>query len=135
MHVHILAVYNGYLQRQAGDPLSPRYYHSALCHDSFKELDFKDIKQYFKAAEKISCITPEMKSYFPQTAKGKQRVRHIFSTFLLGIYCYDNINNLQDSIKNFIQQLKTIFPKLTSKTPCIRVTLILTTIFLCTIHH
>ena len=78
------------------------YYEKALTHDSFTTLDFSDIEQYFIDGNKKGCIPDVCKQFFDK--KGN-RVRHVFSVYLLGIYCYDNITVIKSDFNDFIEKI------------------------------
>ena len=76
-----------------------------LLHQNFDELNFDDIKQYFLVGGKESCIPEELSDFFSNSDMGKSRTQHMFSVYLLGIYCYDNIKYIRDSFHDFIKRI------------------------------
>ena len=81
------------------------YYGQELKHDSFKDLDYEDIERYFKYAGKLDCLHCELNKFFAYTDEGKRRVSHMFSVYLLGIWCYDNIANIRKAFDSFIEKI------------------------------
>lgn len=80
------------------------YYNKKLKNDQFESVDYSDIRLYFQYGEKRECVEiPEMNDFFADTNEGKMRVKHMFSVYLLGVYCYDNIEIIKMSFDDFIK--------------------------------
>lgn len=99
-------IYDGYL----AESNMVVYYNTRLEHDKFEDLDFSDIEKYFCDGEKKPCIPDKARPFFESTGKGKQRIKHVFSAYLLGIYCYDNIGIIREDFNAFIE--KKIWPQI-----------------------
>ena len=81
------------------------YYGQELKHDNFKDLDYEDIKMYFKYAGKLDCLHCELNKFFTYTDEGKRRVSHMFSVYFLGLWSYYNITNIRKAFDSFIEKI------------------------------
>ena len=81
------------------------YYRNCSIQEDYSALRFEDIVKYFNVGGKVTCLQPEMKDYFSIVEKGTERVKHTFSVYLLGIYCYDKVEKIRTSINTFIQKI------------------------------
>lgn len=100
--MNLLDIYDGYLS-PSNTERTILYYSGYLPHHTFFDTDLEDIQKFFERGEKGECITPEIQDYFGETIQGKARVKHVFSVYILGVYCYDNINNIKKSFNAFIE--------------------------------
>ena len=100
----IIDIYNHMLNEDNGEKVI--YYKTNLVHSTFDELDFSDIKKYFERGGKNNaCISKELEDYFSASQRKDEtdRVKHMFSIYLLGIYCYDHIKPINDAFNNLIE--------------------------------
>ncbi len=79
------------------------YYDHILINNKFDKLNFKDIQNYFWHGGKPACISPDLEEYFSNEKDGKERVKHVFSVYLLGIYCYYNIPKIKEAFDELIE--------------------------------
>lgn len=103
MCTSLLAFYGECLEKENAPEIM--YYGEKLEHVNFKDLDYEDIKMYFKYAGKLDCLHDELNKFFTYTDEGKRRVSHMFSVYLLGIWCYDNIANIRKAFDSFIEKI------------------------------
>lgn len=100
----IIDIYNHMLNEDNGEKVI--YYKTNLVHNTFDELDFSDIKKYFERGGKNNaCISKELEDYFSASQRKDEtdRVKHMFSIYLFGIYCYDHIKPINDAFNNLIE--------------------------------
>ena len=96
----IIDIYNHMLNEDNREKVI--YYKTNLVHSAFDELDFSDIAHYFRLGEKVSCL-PEDLRFFSDAEDGKERIKHMFSIYLLGIYCYDHVKPINNAFNNLIE--------------------------------
>ncbi len=99
---NLLEVYNAYL-RETNPERNVIYYQNANIHEDFNELNFEDIKEYFKTGNKSECIPEEMTAFFTDTKDGQRRTKHMFAVYLLGIYVYDHVFCFKKAFESFIK--------------------------------
>lgn len=107
----MLAVYNNML-RERSPERSVFYYEREnieqqnFLSQPFCNLRFSDIVKYFKTGDKESCLPPEVENYFKNIENEGERVEHTFSVYLLGIYCYDQVEKIRTSVNAFIHKIR-----------------------------
>ena len=73
----------------------------------FEEIGLNDLKEFFFYGGKESFITKlesDINQYIQEEkTEAQYRLKHIFSVYLLGIICYDSIENIRVAIDNFIK--------------------------------
>lgn len=95
----IIKIYNDMLDSaKNGDRII--YYGASIFPAKFEDLTIDHIEGYFRCGEKENCISEEQKDYFSQN---NNRVKHMFSIYLLGIYCYDRIMPIKNAFNRFIE--------------------------------
>ena len=65
-------------------------------------MNVDDLGFYFSSGDKC-FINSEISDYLKGQPWEKFRVKHVFSVYLLGIYCYDNIETIRCSLNSFIK--------------------------------
>ena len=101
----LLTIYNNLLNKENGQ-CDTIYYKCCDIHDSYHALTYSDIECYFKQGGKENLVDiPELKTYFSDTKDGKKRVLHVFSVYLLGIFCYDHISVIKNAFNKFIKKI------------------------------
>ena len=90
-------IYLNYLTTEH-EELSCRYYNGMnRCYEELPDAK-KYILHYFKIGEKLQCWEdlPILKD---------MRYKHMFSLFLFGLYCYDNIRCIREAVNAYMKQL------------------------------
>ena len=101
--ISILDLYNRMLNGVYGKRIS--YYENVYLNNNFLDLNYSDIIQYFTVGGKETCLPNEVKDFFTNDNQGMKRVQHMFSVYLSGIYCYDNIPKVCQAFNQYIKKI------------------------------
>ena len=96
----IISIYDEYIQNKRN---SIYYYGDKVESDDFNAINVDDLEFYFSCGDK-SFIKSEISNFLKEQPWERFRVKHVFSVYLLGIYCYDNIETIRYSFDSFIKK-------------------------------
>ena len=80
------------------------YYHRK---DILQDRGIDFIKKYLRDGGKLNLIEKEREIF--ENAHFTMRCEHMRSLFLLGIYCYDNVKNIQKTIEHLCKSYKELY--------------------------